>query len=205
MRRVQILAIFALAFTWVMATSGCSTSESHNLYNVHTVTPGVLIRGSQPDKRALQELRNDFGVKTVVNFNDVTNASEAPLAADVGLHYLPLCDNPWVDAGDRELHLAFLKTVRDARRSGDVPVYVHCRTGSDRVGLAVAIYRIVECGWNAEGALAELRRYQPVHMSIVFARYPDILREVERNRQQWLDDLETMSDPPVQTARRDRS
>ena len=43
------------------------------------------------------------------------------------------------------------KTVRDPRSR---PVYVHCDTGSDRVGVAVGVYRIVECGWDAGRAIA---------------------------------------------------
>ena len=182
---------------------GCASSEARNIGNVHTVTPGLLIRGSQPDARGLRELREEFGVTTVINFNDVSNDSEAPLAARAGLKYLPLRDNPWVEAGDHELYLSFLKTVRNARRDGEGPVYAHCRLGCDRVGLAVGIYRIIECGWDAKQALAELRRYQPLHMSMVFHRYPAILREVERTRCDWLRELEEASDPPLKLAGQD--
>src|SRR5688572_4981959 len=115
--------------------AGCFPSESRHVYNVHTVVPGVLMRGGQPDERGMRELRDDFGITTVVNFNDLTTKSEAGVAACLGLNYLPLPDNPFVEKGDRELHLSFLKAVRDAQRNG--PVYVHCRNGSDRVGLAV--------------------------------------------------------------------
>jgi protein tyrosine/serine phosphatase len=199
MRRVHLL-VLALTTICLTAASGCASSEARNIGNVHTVTSGVLIRGSQPDEQGLRELRTDFGVRTVIHFNDVSNDSQAPLAARTGLKYLPLRDNPWVEAGDRELHLSFLKTVRDAKRSGEAPVYVHCKNGHDRVGLAVGIYRIVECGWNARQALSELRRYQPLLMSMVYYRYPAILRDVERDRSKWLAELENAPDPPIQTA-----
>jgi protein-tyrosine phosphatase len=116
----------------------------------------------------------------------------------MGLNYLPLRDNPFEEAGDRELHLAFLKTVRDARRDGNGPVYIHCRTGSDRAGLAVAIYRVIECGWDTPRALDELRHYQPYYMAIFFHRYPAILRDVEAHRADWLRQLDEMPDPPIQ-------
>jgi hypothetical protein len=176
--------------------TGCFPSESPHVYNVHTVVPGVLVRGGQPDERGMRELRDQFGIKTVINFNNRSPKSEAGVAACLGLNYLPLPDNPFVEKGDRELHLSFLKTVRDAQRNA--PVYVHCRTGSDRVGLAVAVYRIVECGWDADCALAELRDYQPYHMEVFFHRYPAILRDVEQHRSDWLRWLDEMPDPPVQ-------
>ena len=200
MRRLRLFAVLTLASAWLTAASGCASSEARRIRNVHTVTPGVLIRGSQPDEPGLRELHDDFGVKTVVNFNDVSNDSQAPLVARAGLKYLPLRDNPWVEAGDRELYLSFLKTVRNGRQEAEGPVYVHCRNGADRVGLAVGVYRIVECGWDARRALAELRRYQPLHMGFVFYRYPTILREVERDRSKWLAELEEVPDPPILTA-----
>lgn len=144
----------------------------------------------------MRALRDDLGIRTIVNFNNRTNKSEAKLAARMGLAYLPLRDNPFKEAGDRERYLAFLKTVREQCRNA--PVYVHCATGSDRAGLAVAVYRVVECGWDASRALAELRRHQPYYMAVFFHRYPTILRDVERDRDNWLRQLDAMGDPPVQ-------
>jgi protein-tyrosine phosphatase len=178
--------------------TGRFPSESPRVFNVHTVVPGLLIRGGQPDEQGLRELRDRFGVRTVVNFNDVTNDSEAKTAAKVGLDYLRLRDNPFKEEGDHALHLAFLKTVRDAHNNGTGPVYVHCKTGSDRVGLAVAIYRVVECGWDAPTALGELRRHQPYWMAVFFNRYPTILRDAEARRADWLTELDEMSTPAVQ-------
>src|SRR5881392_3072358 len=62
--------------------------------DVRTVMPGVLLRGPQPDERALRQLRDKFGVRTIVNFNDLTNKPEAKEAERVGLNYLPLDDDP---------------------------------------------------------------------------------------------------------------
>jgi tyrosine-protein phosphatase SIW14 len=171
-------------------------SEFPHVYNVHTVVPGTLIRGGQPSERGIRALRDDLGIRTIVNLNHKTCESEAKLAARMGLAYLPLHDNAFTEAGDRERYLAFLKTVRAQGRNA--PIYVHCRTGSDRVGMAVAIYRIVECGWDASRALAELRRYQPHYMAIFFHRYPAILRDVECHRANWLRELDEMPDPPIQ-------
>jgi protein-tyrosine phosphatase len=147
----------------------------------------------------MRELRDEFDVKTLINFNDRTAESEAKIAEDLCLNYLPLPDNPFFDAGDQQLHLAFMKAVRDAERNGEAPVYVHCRTGLDRAGLAVGVYRIVECNWTAEQALAELRRYQRPLYAMFFARYQDILHEVERTRDDWRSRL---SETPAPTIRR---
>jgi protein tyrosine/serine phosphatase len=54
-------------------------------------------------------------------------------------------------------------------------VFVDCLHGSDRTGLAVASYRVVEQGWDVETAIAELREFG------FHARYfPQILRYLRR-------------------------
>src|SRR4051812_29837061 len=95
---------------WVMiglvlaGAAGCRmSSEIPGVRNVHTVVPGVLVRGGQPGKHGLKDLRERYGVKTVVNFNDVTNKSEAKAAAEQGLNYLPLNNNPFHDVVDRDM------------------------------------------------------------------------------------------------------
>src|SRR6476469_4781590 len=79
----------------VHTLTGQFPSESPKLYNAHTVTPGLLVRGGQPDAAGLHVLRDDFGVRTVVNLNHKTNDSEAALVANAGLSYLPLRDEPF--------------------------------------------------------------------------------------------------------------
>src|SRR3954463_12252843 len=156
----RLLVRFAAAALTLACVWGCESSEAAHVCNVHTVVPGLLLRGCQPDQHGLRELRDDFGVRTVVNFNDRTPKSGATLAARLGLNYLPLPDNAISEKGDRKRYLAFLKVVRDAGQNGDAVVYVHCSTGTDRAGLAVGVYRVVECGWDADRALAELHLFQ---------------------------------------------
>jgi protein tyrosine phosphatase (PTP) superfamily phosphohydrolase (DUF442 family) len=175
--------------------TGQFSSEAPHVYNVHTVVPGLLVRGGQPTERGLIELRDKLGITTVVNLNDITKDSEAKLAARAGLAYVPLPDNPFDEADDRRVHLGFLRALRDQDRRG--PIYVHCKTGTDRTGLAIGIYRIVECGWDASHALAELRQDQPYWMAVFFHHYPAILRDAERHRDEWLRALGEAPDPPA--------
>lgn len=188
------LVIAALSTT--AAVPGCLPSESKYVANVKTVTPGMLVRGAQTDERGLRELMETYGVRTVVNFNDVTNDSEGKIAAKLGLNYLPLKDNPWDDKNDRELLLAFLKVVRDQPRNG--PIYVHCKVGSDRGGAAVGVYRVVLCGWSADDAAKEVRRHQDWLHALWFSGIGNFLHEVERQRSQWLQWLDAAPDPQLQ-------
>jgi protein tyrosine/serine phosphatase len=178
-----------------LGLGGCLTSESPAVGNVHTVIPGVLVRGGQPGKSGLRALRDEFGVKTVVNFNDLTNKSEAKACAELGLNYLPLRDDPFNDADNQDLLVSFLKVLRERDRYGNV--YVHCKTGMDRTGTAIGTYRIVECNWTAEQAIAEQARYQNAVHGFFFPGTPGYLRGVERDRNRWLELLEGAPDPAV--------
>lgn len=192
----RLLCGVALAIV-PLALTGCfAPSETGGVFNVHTVERGVLVRGGQPNEKGLRELKKKFHISTVVNFNDVTNDPEAKTAEKLGLNYLPLKDNPWTDMGDVEMIRQFIKVVRDHERNG--VVYVHCKTGMERTGAAVAAYRVVDCGWTADKALAELRKHQWLLHAAYFQGIPPFVRQVERERQSWLDDLERMPDPPVQ-------
>ena len=59
------------------------------------------------------------------------------------------------------------------------PVYVHCAAGKDRTGYAVATYRIVEQGWDADSAIEEMFdfRYNPIWFG-----NPAFLRHVAEQR-----------------------
>ena len=68
----------------------------------------------------------------------------------------------------------FLRIVSTAEFQ---PVLVHCRHGSDRTGMMVAIYRIVVEGWTKAQAIDEMVNggygYHPVWRNLV--RYIDAL------------------------------
>ena len=44
--------------------------------------------------------------------------------------------------------------------SNNQPIYVHCLHGSDRTGLALALYRILKNNWTCKAAIAEAKRFQ---------------------------------------------
>jgi hypothetical protein len=113
------------------------------------------------------------------------------------LNYLPLPTNPFrLDASN---FIAFLKALDDAPRDG--PVYVHCKDGMDRTGVAVAAYRILDCGWAADRALAELRSHQAFEHALLFQNIPPFVRGIGRHAGRWSDRLENAAPPPVRRAR----
>ena len=49
-----------------------------------------------------------------------------------------------------------VRTFLGQMENAEKPVFVHCRQGRDRTGLAVAVYRIVAEGWDRDEAIREL-------------------------------------------------
>jgi protein tyrosine phosphatase (PTP) superfamily phosphohydrolase (DUF442 family) len=117
------------------------------LENFHRVTPG-LYRGAQPDAAGMRKLK-ELGIKTVVNLRLAhSDADEIGKLDIAGEHVRMDAFKPEMD----EL-VRFLRIATDPNRA---PVFVHCQRGTDRTGLAVAVYRIVVCGWTRTQALDEM-------------------------------------------------
>ena len=120
------------------------------LKNFAEVSP-ALWRGAQPTDEGFAELKKR-GVKTIVNLRNVR--SDRDNMKGTGLAYVHLhcrAENP-----EEEDVLNFLKIVENPKNR---PVFVHCQHGADRTGSMVAAYRIVEQGWTADEAIAEIRAF----------------------------------------------
>lgn len=138
----------------------------------------TLYRGEQPTAEGFAELRRR-GIKTVVDLRFWHD--DASLLAGTGLRYIRLRSNAW-HSEDEDV-VAFLRIVRD---SANQPVFVHCQHGSDRTGLMIGSYRILEQGWSSDEAIAELPAFgfHPVFGNVV--RY---LRGLEKRKDQMIRDL----------------
>jgi len=117
------------------------------LENFYRVAPG-LYRGAQPDAAGMRKLK-ELGVKTVVNLRLMHSDADEIGALDLAGEHIRIDTlKPEMD----EL-VRFLRIATDPNRA---PVFVHCMRGIDRTGLAVAVYRIVVCGWTKAKAEDEM-------------------------------------------------
>jgi len=120
------------------------------LGNFAQVTEG-LYRGEQPTAEGMKELAR-LGIKTVVNLR--TFHSDRSELRGTGLQYAHIHCKTWHP--ESEDVVRFLAIVRDPANR---PVFVHCQHGSDRTGMMIAAYRVVEQGWTPDEAAAELPRF----------------------------------------------
>jgi protein tyrosine/serine phosphatase len=132
-----------------------------------------LWRSAQPENVAAFRR---LGAKTVINLR--YEHDDFPDLRDSDIAYVHI---PMVGAYPREEEIVlFLAAVRRAMADpAHTPVLVHCEYGKDRTGYAIAAYRIVEEGWDADTAIQEMFDF---HFNRLFVRNPPFLRRLAEHR-----------------------
>ena len=128
------------------------------------LNPGY-IRGSQPAKGGLSVLQK-LGVKAVVDLrSSYDHSSDIGEAARMaGLNYYWVPTSVWDPPSD-EVTNRFISIVTD---SANLPVYVFCADGLNRVGEMSAVYRIANDDFTVDEALKELDEsgFNPYYWSL---------------------------------------
>lgn len=125
------------------------------------VVSDALSRGAQPTAEGFAELKRR-SVKTIVNLRSAHSDREK--LAGTGLQYVEIPCHAWHPEQDDVLK--FLKVALDPKNQ---PVFIHREHGSDRTGMMVAVYRIVEQGWTSDAAVKELPtfHFHPIFGEVV--------------------------------------
>ena len=119
--------------------------------NLFRVTE-ILYRSEQPlseDKDWLQV----HNIQTVISLRSSGRRDQKELGA-LGINLVHLPMRAW-NISDRQVAQA-LQQIRQGQKKGGV--LVHCYHGSDRTGLVIAMYRIIEQNWSIEAAREEMKK-----------------------------------------------
>jgi tyrosine-protein phosphatase SIW14 len=125
--------------------------KAKGIPNFGKVTPN-LYRGGLPNEEGMRALQK-LGVNVVVDMRG-RNKDEEATAAKLGMQYVPIpshCPFP-----KDETFAKFLKVIQE---NPGKKVFVHCRLGDDRTGMAVAAYRMANEGWSADEAMKEMKEF----------------------------------------------
>lgn len=152
----QALPTGAIALLLLSATAYAQDATSYAELPRFQQVSERLYRGAQPRAGGLSRLR-ELGIDTVINLRGVskqTRAEEAEAQA-FGLHYFNVALPNWGRPQDERVRsiLEIIAAPQNGR------VFVHCRTGVDRTGMIVAIYRMTHEGRNGSDALTEAKRF----------------------------------------------
>ncbi len=160
--------VFALI---ALLASGCATPQApvaalRDLPAFHQVDDG-LYRGAQPSPEGMRQLAHR-GIKTVISLRQPSKTMdrERRLVEQLGMRWVSLPMWFWWRPSDRQVR-QFLAIAADPASR---PVFVHCRQGWNRVGILVAVYRVVHNGWTPEQAYREARQHGLVPWNLV-SRY----------------------------------
>jgi len=122
------------------------------LPNFAEVSPNLL-RGGQPGVDGLEALKK-MGVGVVIDMRGTKSSHEQLAVRKLGMEYIAI---PWHCPFPSDAIFArFLKVIREHPKK---KVFVHCRLGDDRTGMAVAAYRMAKEGWSADEALREMEEF----------------------------------------------
>ena len=122
------------------------------LPNFAEVSPN-LFRGGQPGVDGLEALKK-MGVSLVIDMRGTKSSHEQLAIRKLGMEYIAI---PWHCPFPSDAIFArFLRVLREHPKK---KVFVHCRLGDDRTGMAIAAYRMANEGWTADEALNEMEEF----------------------------------------------
>ena len=122
------------------------------LPNFAEVSPN-LFRGGQPGVDGLEALKK-MGVSIVIDMRGTKSSHEELAVRKLGMEYIAI---PWHCPFPSDAIFArFLKVIDEHPKK---KVFVHCRLGDDRTGMAIAAYRMAHEGWSADEALKEMEEF----------------------------------------------
>ncbi len=134
---------------------------SENLENWHKVD-SLVYRSEQPDAQAMTEVEK-FGIHRILNLREFHDDKDETKDTNLQIFHVPFNAAKIKDIDV----INSLKIIK----SSDKPILVHCWHGSDRTGVIVAMYRIVEQGWTKEAAIDELKNggygYHSIYGNII--------------------------------------
>lgn len=170
--RICVVAVLAAAVWYYHGGSAYPTgdvpedwSASENFYRVSP----ELYRSAQPSAEMMRKYE-EYGIKTVINLRSFNSDRQEVQGTGLTLIEIPVLT--W-DLDTDEV-IAVLRAIRKAEK----PVLIHCQHGSDRTGLMVAMYRIVEQGWTKDKAINEMKN-GPYGFHSIWVHIDDFIMEAD--------------------------
>ena len=154
LRALLATFVFALGFSF----AGFAQTAPQTFQNVKIKNFGQMddrfYRGAQPLQNDFQALK-DLGINTVIDLrNDPTDYEKKAVEA-LGMKYVNIPMSGWKTPKDKDVE-HFLNLMNDSSTGA---VYVHCKAGIHRTGVAGAVYRFTKYGWDYDKAYKEMKNY----------------------------------------------
>ncbi len=109
-------------------------------------------RGGQPDPEDYADLAA-LGIRTVIDLRNDGEVTEGDQVRRAGMTFYRIPMTTSAQPAPAAV-AQFLSLVNDPVNQ---PVYVHCVGGRHRTGIMTAVYRMMQDGWTADRAYAEMQ------------------------------------------------
>ena len=120
---------------------------TENLQNLFMVTDSVY-RSEQPDEKSFKDLFK-LGISSILNLRTTDTDVEVVKDKKFNLYLVEMR----AEYIEEDKVIQALKIIKTAPK----PILIHCKHGSDRTGLIMAMYRIVFQGWDKQSAIEEMK------------------------------------------------
>jgi protein tyrosine/serine phosphatase len=156
-----LILLFLLPAAPAQSTENPSPPTQHSmgsrkhyvgLPNFGEVSPN-LYRGGQPGADGLKALKK-MGVSIVIDMRGSKSKHEQTFVEELGMEYVSI---PWHCPFPDDA--PFVKFLNLIEHNHGKKIFVHCRLGDDRTGMAIASYRMAEEGWSADEAMKEMELF----------------------------------------------
>ena len=175
-RALRVLGLLALACLLLLVGA---YAYIHGGGNFHEVEKGTIYRSSRLGADGLDKAVDRYGVKSVLNLcgeqpGTAWYDGEVAVSRLRGVRFINLVYSANVALESAQV-TELVETLRDAPK----PLLIHCRAGSDRTGLACALY-VADHGGTYQDAQGQLSLYyghfpylgsRSVAMDLTLARF----------------------------------
>ena len=151
-----MLRRIVLVIALVVLAPACYAGYLRVSGNIHAVEPGVLYRSGQLGGGGLDAFIRAYRIRSILNLRGARPGEswyrkEALVAAENGVLYLPLALS-----AKAVPDTATMVRMEEIMRAAPKPMLVHCEAGSDRSGLASAIFEYAVEGRPSSEASGQL-------------------------------------------------
>ncbi|MFV0296409.1 MAG: tyrosine-protein phosphatase [Hyphomicrobiaceae bacterium] len=108
--------------------------------NFHEVSPGAAYRAAQLDGQALVRWHKSYGIATVLNLRGQNDGADWYETEKAVTDRLGITHINFRMSASKELSTEEARQLIKIMREAPKPLLIHCRGGSDRTGLASALY-----------------------------------------------------------------
>jgi len=138
--RRRPMRIWLASLVVVVAMAGGALAATHLNNNFHTIVEGEAYRSAQPTPDEIRAYRDKYHIATIVNLRgagpgEAWYDEEVRTANDLGIRHIDFPMNARTELTQQQ-SLALIALLQSAPK----PVLIHCKEGSDRTGLASALY-----------------------------------------------------------------